>query len=62
MLHNGKPITLSQASAALNANITSHHTLWRRALDRHHMSNCRERDERDGKLWHQLWAMIRGRA
>nr|WP_314136355.1 hypothetical protein [uncultured Brevundimonas sp.] len=61
MLHNGQSIPIQQASAMLNQNIQSHHTLWRRALDRHAMQNRRDRDTRDGTMVRQLWAMIRGR-
>jgi hypothetical protein len=61
MLHNGQSIPIQQASAMLNANIQSHHTLWRRALDRHAMQNRRDRDAREGALLRQLWAMIRAR-
>lgn len=61
MTLNGKPVTLSQASTILTTSINAHHTLWRKALTRHARMQRREQDERDGTIWCQLWAMIRGR-
>lgn len=59
---NGKPVTLSQASTILTISINAHHTLWRKALERHALAQRRDRDARDGAIWRQLWAMIRGRS
>ncbi|WP_167544752.1 hypothetical protein [Brevundimonas vesicularis] len=52
--YGGQPVTAAEAAAI----IKDRRAEWHRSrLDRH-----RDRDAREGKLWLQLWSMIRGRA
>jgi hypothetical protein len=50
--YHGKPVSAQDV-----ADILRHRLNWRVIQLRLH----RERDERDGAIWRQLWAMIRGR-
>jgi hypothetical protein len=50
--YHGKPVSPQDV-----ADILRHRLNWRVIQLRLH----RERDEREGAIWRQLWAMIRGR-
>lgn len=50
--YHGQPVSPQDA-----ANILRHRLDWRRIQVRLQ----RERDERGGTIWRQLWSMIRGR-
>lgn len=52
--YNGQPITAGEAAAIIQTRRAEWH---RKRLDRQ-----RDRDSRDGNLWHQLLHMIRGHA
>ena len=51
--YNGRPITAQQAADM----IRDRQAEWSRTK----AGIKRERDEREGTIWRQLWAMIRGR-
>jgi hypothetical protein len=52
--YNGKPVIAAEAAAI----ISERRSEWRR----NRLGRARDRDMRDGAIWRQLWAMIRGRA
>lgn len=51
--YNGHPLSAQDA-----ADLISYRRRWRDIQ----LERQRERDTRDGTIWRQLWAMIRGRA
>lgn len=51
-LYHGQPVSAQDA-----ADIITHRLNWRRVI----LARKRDNDHRDGAIWRQLWAMIRGR-
>jgi hypothetical protein len=51
--YHGKPVSAQDA-----ADLLKHRADYRQ----HRLNAQRRRDEREGNLWRQLWAMIRGRS